>query len=222
MLRLERAVHRNNLFALAGLLAAGICAAGDLVVNVVDPAGRAVAEVVVTVSPMPATAIPPAPAPAVMDQRQLAFAPQVLVVGLGARVDFPNSDSVSHQVYSFSPPKKFQLPLYKGQPHTPVTFDQPGLVVLGCNIHDHMVGYIYVTDASFFGKTDSAGAWRQSALAAGDYRLTVWSPFIDDPAAKLTRTLRVEAKDSTVTLVQLARALRARPEPRPRRGDWEY
>ena len=161
-------------------------------------------------------------ATAVMDQRHVAFVPGVLVVAVGTKVDFPNNDTVSHQVYSFSPAKKFQLPLYKGELHKPVNFDRAGLVVLGCNIHDAMVGYIYVTDAPFFGKTDAAGMLRLQNIPAGDYRITVWSPFISDPAPSLIRTVRVDAQAGPADRVQLTGELRTRPEPRPRRGDWEY
>jgi len=66
-----------------------------------------------------------------MDQQDRRFVPQVLVVDTGTSVEFPNSDHVSHQVYSFSPARPFQLPLYKGAPHPPVQFPSPGLVVLG-------------------------------------------------------------------------------------------
>ncbi len=220
---------------MAGIMAIGLCAAvaapdcraGELAVSVIDTGGHGVSEVVVTVAPGLAApagaahAVPASPTP-IMDQRNRAFAPRVLVVAVGSKVDFPNNDTVSHQVYSFSPAKKFQLPLYKGQFHPPVTFDQPGLVVLGCNIHDQMVGYIYVTDAPFFGKTDAAGTLRLPGLAAGEYRVTVWSPFIADPAASLTRTVRVAAEEPTADRVQLVDALRARPEPRPQRVDWDY
>jgi hypothetical protein len=64
---------------------------------------------------------------------------------------------VSHQVYSFSPARRFQLPLYKGEAHSPVAFDTAGLVVLGCNIHDDMVGYIFVADSPYFARTDADG-----------------------------------------------------------------
>src|SRR5271170_4596619 len=153
------------------------CAAADISVMVVDRDGRGVAEVVVTVtpaavSPASAHAAPgPGPTPAVMDQRNREFVPRVLVVGVGTSVDFPNNDTVSHQVYSFSAAKRFQLPLYKGQPHPPVIFDRAGLVVLGCNIHDAMVGYIYVTDAPYFGITETAGAMTFKDLPVGDYRI---------------------------------------------------
>src|ERR1700675_3662276 len=181
---------------LVAIVLASTCSAGELTVSVIDPSGHGVTDVVVVVAP--AEPAEPAAAPAtptspvaIMDQRNLAFFPRILVVRVGTSVEFPNNDTVSHQVYSFSPAKKFQLPLYKGQLHPPVTFDRPGLVVLGCNIHDQMVGYIYVTDAPFFGMTDSAGTLRVPGLSAGEYRISVWSPFIADQASSLTRTVRM-------------------------------
>ena len=213
--------------ALAALAGGAACRAGELSVSIVDRASRPVGEVVVTAAPVAAPVAPVAPtaaaaARAVMDQRQLAFVPRVLVVAAGSSVDFPNNDTVSHQVYSFSPAKKFQLPLYKGAPHPPVTFERPGLVVLGCNIHDEMVGYIYVTDAPYFGTTDAQGALHFANLPAGDYRITVWSPLIADPADSLQRTAHVTAPEAATLRVALTHNLRTRPEPRPRRGDWEY
>jgi len=215
---------RVTVASVASLASATLCHAGELAVSIVDRAGRPVTDVVVTAAPLDqrVSRAASAASTAVMDQRSLAFVPRVLVVATGTSVAFPNSDSVSHQVYSFSPAKKFQLPLYKGERHPPVTFDREGLVVLGCNIHDEMAGYIYVTDAPYFGTTDAAGMLRLTDLRAGDYRLTLWSPVVADPPATLTRTVQVAAQGVTASRVQLARELRARPEPRPRRGDWEY
>ena len=209
---------------LAAIVLATACQAGELTVSVIDPSGHGVTEVVVLVAPMEPETSPATPTSqvAIMDQRNRAFSPRILVVPVGTSVEFPNNDTVSHQVYSFSPAKKFQLPLYKGQLHPPVTFDRPGLVVLGCNIHDQMVGYIYVTDAPHFGKTDPAGTLRVPGLSAGEYRISVWSPFIADQASSLTRTVRVDAQAPAASRVQLVGALRARPEPRPQRADWEY
>ena len=82
---------------------------------------------------------------AIMDQVNLAFVPDVLVIPVHSSVQFPNSDAISHQVYSFSSARQFQLPLYRGKPYPPVVFDQPGVVTLGCNIHDNMLAYIVVT-----------------------------------------------------------------------------
>ncbi len=78
------------------------------------------------------------PVPAVMDQVARQFAPHVLVIPVGSPVSFPNSDSVSHQVYSFSPAKTFKLKLYQGKPYSPEVFGREGIVTLGCNIRDQM------------------------------------------------------------------------------------
>ena len=129
-------------------------------VRVLDKSARPVSGIVVTMHG-PSTGAPKATAStAIMDQIEQRFLPFVLPVRVGTPVRFPNSDSVAHQVYSFSQPKRFELGLYRGKPHAPVVFDKPGIVVLGCNIHDKMVGYIYVTDAAYFGKTSGQGAWR--------------------------------------------------------------
>jgi plastocyanin len=197
--------------------------AADLSVMVVGRDGRGVDEVVVTAMPAAAnTGSPPTLRPAVMDQKNLAFLPRVLVVAAGTSVEFPNNDSVSHQVYSFSAAKRFQLPLYKGEIHPPVIFDRPGLVVLGCNVHDAMVGYVYVTDAPYFGTTAAGGNLQLKKLPAGDYRVTLWSPFIADALASLTRAVHVDSNESASMRMQLNVELRAQPEPKPRRHDWEY
>jgi plastocyanin len=208
---------------LASLAGSLFVEAADLSVMVVGRDGRGVDEVVVTAMPAAATTGSSFTLkPAVMDQKNLEFVPRVLVVAAGNSVEFPNNDSVSHQVYSFSAAKRFQLPLYKGQVHPPITFDHPGLVVLGCNIHDGMVGYIYVTDAPYFGTTEARGSLQFKGLPAGDYRVAIWSPFIADAPASLIRTVHVDSNEPAATRVQLSLALRAQPEPKPRRRDWEY
>jgi plastocyanin len=206
------------------LLAAALpSAAAEISVTVVDRDGHGIDDAVVTASPAGGKALPVAAAqPAVMDQRDQAFVPRVLVVSVGSRVEFPNNDSVSHQVYSFSPAKRFQLPLYKGEIHPPVTFDQPGLVVVGCNIHDSMVGYIYVTPAPYFGTTEASGTLKLKDLPKDDYQIVVWSPYIADAPASLSRSVRVESDGAASERIQLTQPLRARPEPRPRRRDWDY
>lgn len=197
--------------------------AADLPVMVVGRDGRGVDEVVVTAEPAsPHAGASPTLKPAVMDQKNLAFLPRVLVVPAGTSVEFPNNDSVSHQVYSFSVAKRFQLPLYKGQAHPPITFDRAGLVVLGCNIHDAMIGYIYVTNAPYFGTTEAGGKLHLQGLPAGDYQVAIWSPYISDPPEALTRIVHISSNESATTRLQLSLALRAQPEPKPRRPDWDY
>ncbi|MHC8386517.1 methylamine utilization protein [Pseudomonas sp. MDT2-39-1] len=115
-----------------------------------------------------------------MDQRAQQFAPHVLAVHTGTPIKFPNSDNIRHQVYSFSPAKRFELRLYEGTPSDPVLFDKPGIVVLGCNIHDWMLGYVYVTDDPRFGVTDDQGKLTLETLPAGEYRVTLWHPQLKD------------------------------------------
>lgn len=81
----------------------------------------------------------------VMDQINKEFEPHVLIIPENSLVSFPNSDDIRHHVYSFSPAKKFELKLYAGKPKSPVRFNKTGVVVMGCNIHDSMIGYIYVS-----------------------------------------------------------------------------
>jgi plastocyanin len=113
---------------------------------------------------------------AVMDQVDTRFVPHLLVVQKGTLVEFPNSDPIAHHVYSFSRPNDFQLPLYKGDAHEPVRFEDAGLVTLGCNIHDHMLAYILVVDGSEFGKTDALGQMHIDMQAGS--RIHIWSPRI--------------------------------------------
>jgi len=195
-----------------------------LEVKVSDRNGAPVRDVVVTVSDgRPNTVSAQATATRmVMDQIAMRFVPEVLVVPLGMAVSFPNSDTISHQVYSFSRAKPFQLPLYKGASHPPVTFDKPGLVVLGCNIHDGMVGYIYVTDARWYGQTNAAGKVILPEVAAGKVSVTIWSSFIADPATALARSIELSGNDKQTLEFKLMKPLRSSPEPRPRRADWDY
>ena len=119
------------------------------------------------------------PATATVDQIDKQFVPFVTVIKTGTAVEFPNHDQIRHQVYSFSPAKKFELPLYAGIPALPMTFDQAGVVTLGCNIHDWMVGYIYVTDSPWFAKTDANGSAKLTALPSGHYHVHIWYPGLD-------------------------------------------
>ena len=154
--------------------------AATLTVSVIKHDGKPLSGAVVTLEPA-TNASPAPPVKAIMDQVNLAFEPDVLVIPVHSTVQFPNSDAVSHQVYSFSKARQFQLPLYRGKPYPPVNFDEPGIVTLGCNIHDNMLGYIVVTAAPWFGRTDAHGEWSVSDIPAGRYRARVWHPLFDEP-----------------------------------------
>lgn len=109
----------------------------------------------------------------VMDQVNIAFDPHVLVITQGDSVSFPNSDNMRHHVYSFSKPKPFEIKLYADRPEAPVDFNTPGIVVLGCNIHDTMLGYIYVSATPLVAMTDKNGV-AQLELSESPSTLNVW------------------------------------------------
>src|SRR5438876_11712950 len=153
----------------------------EIAATVTDDQGLPVADAVVVAVPADGGARSPAkagerPRAGVVDQVDKEFTPKVTAILLGTAVTFPNHDDVRHQVYSFSPAKRFELPLYAGVPAGPVVFDKPGVVVLGCNIHDWMVGYIYVAESPYFAKTDADGNAVIGDLAPRIYRVRVWHP----------------------------------------------
>lgn len=132
-----------------------------------------------------------------MAQEKKQFVPAVLAVTTGTEVHFPNHDAVRHHVYSFSAAKKFEIKLYKGTPSNPVLFDQPGVVLLGCNIHDQMVGWILVLDTPYFASSSAGGQQPGRAalvqIPAGSYQLRTWHPGLAVGAPPLTQPLIVDA-----------------------------
>lgn len=112
-----------------------------------------------------------------MLQKDLQFVPQVLAIQRGTTVRFPNKDNTQHHVYSFSKAKKFEIKLYSSaeQPRT-ILFDQPGVVSLGCNIHDWMLGYIYVVDTPYFALSNSQGIAKIANVPHGNYKAKIWHP----------------------------------------------
>ncbi|HTV79821.1 MAG TPA: hypothetical protein VMF03_16325 [Steroidobacteraceae bacterium] len=192
---------------LCAMLCGAVCAA-DLQVRVTQANGRPLPGAVVTVHPLAAAVPPAAPVQAVMDQVNLAFTPDVLVIPVGSTVSFPNTDRTGHEVYSFSATHPFKLPLYRGKPYPPEHFDRAGLVTLGCNIHDAMLAYILVTDAPYYGRTGADGSWSQPDVARGRYRVEVWSPRLTAPGQTLQREIVVDGAEHAVAELHAARGLR--------------
>src|ERR1700739_2368579 len=211
---------RAGILLLGGLLPPAWAGAATLLVDAQTPDGHALAAAAITVRSLDGQSHRPPPGHAGMDQVNRAFVPDLLVIPVGSTVTFPNTDSVSHQIYSFSPAKRFQLPLYRGTPYPPVHFDQAGIVTLGCNIHDEMVGYLVVTDAPYYGRTDAKGAWSND-LARGRYRITIWHPRMRDAAADLERELTVGEADRAELTLRLTKSLAPAPlAERPH--SWDY
>jgi plastocyanin len=179
-------------------LIAGPLQAAELSAQISDQKGEPVADVVVLATPDDASLMAHAKPPSdAVDQVKKQFVPYVKAVYAGAMVSFPNRDNIHHQVYSFSPAKKFELPLYAGAAAPPVLFDTPGIVVLGCNIHDWMIGYIYVSDTPFFGTTEYAGTTTLSGLPPGRYTVRIWHPSMESSVDSTARTVTVSGNASS-------------------------
>jgi plastocyanin len=197
------------ILAFAAALPAG---AASIQLSVKDARGAAVEDAVVWAVPKVA---PPARArrEAAVEQKDKQFRPMVTVVQTGTLVRFPNRDEIRHHVYSFSAPKPFEIKLYAGTAAAPILFDKPGEVVLGCNIHDNMLGYIYVVDTPWFAKTRADGSARLDDLPEGDYELQVWHYAQAAASAALPAKLRADESLPTEFIVPL-KALPPRPGPR--------
>jgi plastocyanin len=165
-------------FALVALACASPArAARGVQVEVVGPRGEAVEDAVVYLLPTSGqklTGRPPLPASVAQQDRE--FVPYVTVVQTGAAVRFPNKDPIRHHVYSFSKAKKFEIKLYAGEAPDPIVFDTAGVVTMGCNVHDWMLGYVFVVDTPWFGKSDASGDIQIDAVEDGEYEARIWHP----------------------------------------------
>ena len=146
-----------------------------------------------------------------MDQIDKQFVPHLLVVQTGTRVKFPNSDVIAHHVYSFSEPNNFMLPLYKGDLQPRIFFEHDGVVTLGCNIHDQLVGYILVVDTQVFGKTDHEGRIRLIAENPDGLAISIWSPRIRLKDEILTQTVKA-GRSAQITFSLTKKLFAAHPD----------
>jgi plastocyanin len=210
----------RRLVAMVALTGLGLGAirpavAGDVAAAVRDQRSQPVEDVVVAAVPEGRPApLAEKPGREVVDQINLEFVPHVKPVVVGTPVYFPNKDDVRHHVYSFSPAKRFELPLYAGTPAAPVVFDRPGIVAIGCNIHDWMLGYLYVAETPYLARTDADGRARLENLPPGRYVVRVWHPRMEGTEEATARTVSLERPGA----VELAWQLVLKPSVRPRRA----
>jgi len=178
-----------------------------------DADGKPVKDAVIYANPLTGSlAAGKRPLNTVMDQVDKEFIPYVLPVQVGTSVRFPNKDNIRHHVYSISPAKRFELPLYKGTPSFPVVFDKPGVVVLGCNIHDWMVAYIYVVETPYFATTGQDGSAAIHDLPQGSYEVRVWHPLLKGSAETTGKHVNMPDNGAHVNFV-----ITLKPDWRPRR-----
>ncbi|MCB1671669.1 MAG: hypothetical protein R3F41_14545 [Gammaproteobacteria bacterium] len=150
-----------------------------------------------------------------VDQVDKEFISDVTVVPVGSRINFPNSDEILHHVYSFSQTKSFDIPLYGAGDNLDhfETFDRPGVVVIGCNIHDWMLAYIYVAESALVSKSDELGKARLENLEPGHYQLKIWHARMGDDPPLIKEVDVAAGLDTNLTI-----ALDLAPERRIRRA----
>ena len=183
------AMTKKSLYALSiwllticcSLLSGDFLSAAPFRVAVADARGTPLADAVVSLRPAAGKAsnanrpnLVVNPQPVVIQQTDREFAPRVTVVPVGSRVSLPNNDVVPHSVYSFSAAKQFEFDVYVGSSPQVLTLDKTGVITLGCNIHDWMVGYVVVVDTPLAAKTDANGGAAFANVPDGDYELRVW------------------------------------------------
>jgi plastocyanin len=149
--------------------------------------GAALPDVVVMVEG-PSVSLPASAPHAVVDQRNLRFIPRVTAVAAGTTVDFPNHDTVLHNVFSASPAKKFDLGMYDPGATRSVTFDTPGVVRIGCNVHPAMEAFVVVHSNPYVAVTDAHGVYTIRDVPAGSHELRIWHP--ERPEKRVPVTVR--------------------------------
>jgi plastocyanin len=189
----------NVVFCIGLFLFCTSCFANNVEISVYGHDERGLANTMVYLLPKDPVTAKTALNMAIMDQVNTQFLPHILAVQKQASVRFPHSDSIKHHVYSFSTAKVFELQRYKGLQAEPLLFSKTGVVELGCNVHDWMLGYIYVVDTPYFAKTDIDGR-AQFDVPNGEYEVNTWHPRIQDNTGELALKIEVH-KDMAKTII---------------------
>ncbi len=181
--------------------------------------GKPLEDGVITLTPLDFT--PPALTGEKVEIAQVSkqYDPYVTVLRVGTRALFPNRDNVQHHLYSVSKPKRFEKPLYASGKSETVVFDKPGVVTLGCNIHDWMIAYIFVVETPWHQKSGPDGLASLTDLPAGRYILEVWHPRIRKPIRQEIM-LTEGARASEQVSLKLKRDRRIRRAPVGRSGGY--
>ena len=201
------------LFAAGALLSASLGVA-PLSVRVVDSGGHPVRDAVVTLYPAGGAArAPRAGGRFTVSQKDIQFHPFLSIVPVGADVSFPNLDPTKHHVYSFSPPKRFELKLFAKDQSRTVHFDKAGVVALGCNIHDGMSAFIVVTDSAWTTRTNAQGLAAFADAPSAPGRLTLWHPYLRAPSGIVQQNVGAAQRNASFSI-------RLRPPPAPMSMDY--
>ena len=199
-------------------LVSGIAIAGDLTITVRDTDGNTVTDAVVTLAAKNAgeAEIKSDNPPYRINQKDTAYDPLVSIVPRGAPIEFTNSDSWGHHVFSFSKARRFDITVPAKTTSKAIVFDKPGVVVIGCNIHDRMLAYIFVNGAGIPVKSDKTGIARFLDVAGGDYVASVWHPLLK--SKRKTPTLNVNLNKDGVNQKEITIRLKRKSKKKRKRS----
>jgi len=165
----------NKLIILLGVLPV-LGQAEPLQVHITDVDGKPVGNVVVYLQNHETSAMPQEHHDHEVEQQEKMFAPYVSVVRQQEEMVFTNHDDITHHVYSFNGPARFDFRLQPGQSDSVADFAEPGVIAMGCNIHDWMSGYVMVVDTPFYMVTNEQGFAMFTDVPANEYHLVAWHP----------------------------------------------
>lgn len=151
------------------------------------PAPSELANVIVSIKDAPASAAPPATR-AVIAQRDESFVPRVAAITRGSTVEFPNLDSLFHNVFSLSRGGSFDLGRYPRGESRSRTFTRAGLIKVYCHFHSGMSATIAVFDHPFYTVPSTDGSFVLEDVPPGRYRLSAWHERIGENVASIEVT----------------------------------
>jgi plastocyanin len=162
--------------------------AGSLTLT--DSDGKPIVDAVLSLIPQGTQALP-APKPGVINQIDENFVPKVSAVQTGAEILFKNDDRTRHHIYSYSPAKQFETQVPPKTANVKVTFDKPGTIALGCNIHDRMLAFLIVVDTPYFGKSDNDGVVDFQNPPDGNYKAVIWHARLKAPNSEISQDVKL-------------------------------
>jgi plastocyanin len=196
--------------------------ATNFTAEVLDQDGRPVVNAVVSLVPDAKSSMPASLTRLVtdktIDQRNETFLPLVTIVPKGGHITFANNDETTHQVYSFSAAKQFEITLARGEKSQPMAFDTAGVAALGCNIHDHMIAYAFVAESPWTALTGADGRATIADVPTGNYQAQVWHPKF--PPGREPPTLRAALTGDTARLTVTVRLISSAPTSRSHAGSY--
>jgi plastocyanin len=187
-------------------MSSGLCPAETLRLRITDASSGEVLEnaVVEVLHPETTQGESVQATDVLIDQIDKEFVPRVTIAVKGTQIRFPNSDNILHHVYSFSTTKVFDIPLYgQGSAEFSEVFDKPGVVEIGCNIHDWMLAFIYIAESDRVAKTDGEGIAEISNLPPGAYSLKIWHPRLPNQDA-IQQQVQLGINDTTALSISIA------------------